>query len=115
MTAQCMRTRMTRRSVGSRYSSISRGASTVYATSCVTKSIMDWPAPANEVPMLRTDIAALPGCEITKNTRSTIASVPRIFLPFIKTTVSRVRYDKTGLVVPERGGENERITHTGGQ
>ena len=37
--------------------------------------------------MLRTDIAALPGCEITKNTRSTIASVPRIFLTFIQTTV----------------------------
>ncbi len=48
---------------------------------------MDWPAPASEFPMLRTDIAALPGCEITKNTRSTIASVPRIFLTFIQTTV----------------------------
>ena len=51
------------------------------------KSIIDWPAPASEFPMLRTDIAALPGCEITKNTRSTIASVPRIFLTFIQTTV----------------------------
>jgi hypothetical protein len=53
----------------------------------VTKSIMDWPAPANDDPTLRTDIAALPGSEITKNTRSTIASVPRIFLTFIQTTV----------------------------
>ena len=66
---------------------LSRGASIGYARTCVVKSITDWPASANEVPMLRTDIAALPGCEITKNTRSTIASVPRIFLPFIQTTV----------------------------
>ena len=88
ITAQCLRNRMTRRSVGSRYSSMSRGASTrAYTKTWVTKSIIDWPAPASEVPMLRTDIAALPGCEITKNTRSTIASVPRIFLTFIQTTV----------------------------
>ena len=37
--------------------------------------------------MLRTDIAALPGCEITKNTMRTRESVPSIFLTFIQTTV----------------------------
>jgi ADP-ribose pyrophosphatase YjhB (NUDIX family) len=65
--------------------------------------------------MLRTDIAALPGCEITKNTRSTTVSVPRIFLPFIKTTVHGFGTTRAGLVLPDRGGVTESITHTGSQ
>ena len=86
-----------------------------YTTTCVTKSIKDWPAPASEIPMLRTDIAALPGCEITKNTRSTTVSVPRIFLTFITTTVHGFGTTRAGLVLPDRGGVTESITHTGSQ
>ncbi len=62
--------------------------------------------------MLRTDIAALSGCEITKNTRSTSASVPSVFLTFIITTVSRVG-TRTEPLYASGGGVTESITPTG--
>ena len=63
--------------------------------------------------MLRTDIAALPGCEMTWNPKSTIVGVPRVVRPFVQTTRSRFGTTRRRLVVPGRDVVTESITHTG--
>ena len=82
--AQCWRTRMTRRSVGSRYSSISRGASTAGYTSSVKKVVIESAASRRVEPMLCTESAALVGWVMMKKMTNASTRNPTILLRFTR-------------------------------
>jgi hypothetical protein len=73
---------MTRRSVGSRYSSISRGASMVYAKSCVKKLVTFVAAVFRIAAMLFRMLAAVVGCVRISHTMSATKRKPTILLKF---------------------------------